>query len=285
MPLRVDCPPTNLTHPQWYIWLYHQMCKAYRVLRDEPNALAGRKWGLPVDRAQRQEAIDRLPVQAFQPEIFLYSVVPHEHLPSRERLAELGLIMTADAYNRHAMRLQQGRANARGVDMSLGQQQFVAEVQRLERQQGAGNLDASMVVAAAVSGQDATNVAVPISDAQLTSRVTELVANANATDDQVEVQYRQQRDRMKRHRILKFHGRRMNTHKMLAHFDRAAFEYFRVVRETDVNLKKCLLSSDTMGVGVEMLRFNCGSVNADQADSVYAVFVTHFSTYLINIIK
>lgn len=196
-------------------------------MRDDPNSLIGRKWQLPADRAQRQEVIDRLPVYAFQPEIFLYSVVPHEHLPSRERLAELGLVMTPDAYNRHAMRLQQGRANARGVDISLGQQQFVAEVRRLQTQHDAGNMDASMVVAAAISGRSATNVAGQITDAQLTSRVTELVANSNTSDDQVEVEYREQHDRMNRHRILKFHVRRMNSQDILAHFDRSAFEYFR----------------------------------------------------------
>lgn len=107
-----------LTRHQYFTWLYVQMCRAYSTMRDDHTSSICRKWNLPGDREQRLRFIDQLPVHAFLPETFPYGVVPYLHLPSKERLAFLGIFMTNDSYDRHAMRLQ-GMANLRGVDMSI----------------------------------------------------------------------------------------------------------------------------------------------------------------------
>lgn len=75
----------------------------------------------------------------------------------------------------------------------------------------------------------------------------------------------------------------MHTAAILAHFDKKAFTYYEVDRHTDPAEKKCLLSSDTMGPGVEMVRR--GSVDADQAASVHAISVAHLGVYLAHQIE
>lgn len=85
--------------------------------------------------------------------------------------------------------------------MSLGQRQFANQVNRVQQERGNGNWDAFMTVAAAVSSRNATTVDQPIIDHQMSSRITEFAVNTDA--EQVQVKFRDQFERMKKHGVLK----------------------------------------------------------------------------------
>ncbi|KAI7774116.1 hypothetical protein LA080_009283 [Diaporthe eres] len=201
---------------QLYIWLFVQMCKAYRTMRDDHTSSICRKWNLPGDREQRLRFIDQLPVHAFLPETFPYGDVPYLHLPSKERLAFLGIFMTDDSYHRHTMRLQ-GMANLRG---------------KLSN----GNWDAFMTVAAVLSSRNATNADQPMTNEQMSAQVIEFAADADAEAKSIQSKIRDQFERMKKYKVLKLHKYRMHTQTILAHFDRKAFKYFQVLEDNAFNL-------------------------------------------------
>ncbi|KAL2272717.1 hypothetical protein FJTKL_06229 [Diaporthe vaccinii] len=195
-----------------YIWLFVQMCKAYRTMRDDHTSSICRKWNLPGDREQRLRFIDQLPVHAFLPETFPYGDVPYLHLPSKERLAFLGIFMTDDSYHRHTMRLQ-GMANL-----------------RVQQKLSNGNWDAFMTVAAVLSSRNATNADQPMTNEQMSAQVIEFAADADAEAKSIQSKIRDQFERMKKYKVLKLHKYRMHTQTILAHFDRKAFKYFQVLR-------------------------------------------------------
>lgn len=256
---------TNLTPQQYWTWHYLEMKKMYKALCE--GSSLGVRWNLPADPTERKQAVDNLPFEAFLPEFFPFSDVPTKHVPSRERYAELGLLITSDAHERAVAQLARTNQRLANTEFSLAHQQFVFEVRHLETERRLSNQEATLMAAVAINAQDTTNV----DQKTVTRDINLFTTNADAEAESFE--YRDQLARMKKHRILKFHCSRMHTHSILSRFDNRVFEYYEVRDNTDFAFKQCMLSLELMGPGVEMVRLNCPTSNdeANQRPHVFSV--------------
>lgn len=222
---------------------------------------------MPADPTERKRAVENLPLEAFLPKVFPFGDVPMKHVPSRERYAELGLLVTSGAHERAVTQLNTTNQRLTDINFSLAQQQFVFEARRLQTERRLSNEEATLIAAVAITAQPTTNV-----DQQKVTRDVHLfTANADAEDESLK--YRDQISRMKKHRILKSHHSRMHIHSILSRFDSRAIEYYEVRGETDFAFKRCMLSLEFMGPGVEMVWLHCPTSNDDvnQRPHVFSV--------------
>ncbi|KAK7707640.1 hypothetical protein SLS64_007160 [Diaporthe eres] len=249
----------------YWAWHYSEMKKMHKALCE--GSVLGTRWNLPADPTERKQAVHNLPLEAFLPKFFPFGDVPMKHVLSRERYAELGLLITSDAHERAVAVLRKTNQRLANIEFSLAQQQFAVEVRRLKTERRLSNEEATLMVAAAVIAQPTTNV-----DQQTVTRNVNLFT-ANADAESKFLGYRDQIDRMKKHKVLKFHHSRMHTHSILSHFDSTAFQYYEVLGNTDFAFKRCMLSLELMGPGVEMVRLNCPASNDDvnQRPHVFSV--------------
>lgn len=251
------------------------MKKMYKTLCE--GSILGDNWNLPTDPTDptdRKRAVDNLPMEAFLPKFFPFCDVPMKHVPSRERYAELGLLIKSDAHERAVAQLARTHQRFANMSFCLAQQQLFLEVRRLEAERRLSNEEASLMGGAAIIARPTTNV-----DQQAVTRSVNLFT-ANAESEAESLEYRDQLARMKMHKILKFHLSRMHTHSIFSHFDSTAFEYYEVRDNTDFDFKKCMLSLELMLPGVEMVQLNCPASDGDVNQSPHVFSVCKLGVWL-----
>lgn len=243
------------------------------------GSILGVRWNLPTDPIERKRAVDNLPLEAFLPTIFPFSDVPMRRLPSRERYAELGLLITSNAHGLAVAQLQTANQRLVNNEFSLAQQQFVSEVRRLQTERSLTNEEATLMVAAAITAQDTTNVD------QQSVRLAVNLLTANADAEAGSLEDRNRIASMKKQRTLKFHHARMHTHTILSHFDTRAFEYYEVTSTTDFAFKRCMLSLEILGPDVEMIWLKCPSSNDDVNRRPHVFSVCRLGVWLARMVK
>lgn len=263
---------TSLTLQQYWTWHYFEMKKMYEALCE--GSILGTRWDLPADPIQRKKMVNNLPLEAFLPTRFPFCDVPFKHVPSRERYAELGLMITSDAHDRAVAQLHKASRRPASVEFSRAQQQFAFEARRFRTERRLTYEEATLMVAAAITAKPATYI-----DQQTVTRDVNFFATIAGSEAE-SIEHRVQIVRMKKHGILKFHHSRMHTHSILSRFDKCAFEYYEVCANTDFAFKRCMLSLELMSPGVEMVWLKCPTSNDEVNERPHVFSVRKLGVWL-----